>query len=97
MATRHNYCDRQQKLKSLSLRLSEAESGGLQSLLERLVEERLMVSEGQTYLSLAVDVGRHLKPEQRAQVSDEFCLTLAHALMGTKPVVNRQRSSDQQD
>jgi ribosomal peptide maturation radical SAM protein 1 len=92
-------CDQQQKLKGLSRRFApgDAESGGLQRVLDRLVEERLMVSEGQTYLSLAVDVGRHLKPEQRAQVSDEFCLTLAHALMGTKSVVNRQRNSDQRD
>jgi len=80
-------CGRQQSLKGLCRRFagSETESGPLRRMLDRLVEERLMVSEGETYLSLAVDVGRHLKPEWRAQVSNDFCLALAHALMGTKP------------
>jgi ribosomal peptide maturation radical SAM protein 1 len=82
-------CDRQQSLKRLGRRFAGVEPDALQQALERMVEERVMVAEDQKYLSLAVDIGQHLKPQQRAQVSDDFCLALTHALMGTKPITNR--------
>ena len=82
-------CDRQQSLKRLGRRFAGVEPDALQQALDRMVEERVMVAEDQRYLSLAVDVGRHLKPQQRALASDDFCLALTHALMGTKPITNR--------
>lgn len=81
-------CDRQTRFKSLHHRFSEGIPipGTLQRKLDSMVKGRLMISENQAYLSLAVNIGKHIKPDQRAGVSNDFCLALSHALMGTRPV-----------
>ncbi len=77
-------CEGQQSLRRLRSRFAERE-GDLQGVLDRLVDERLMVREGHVYLSLAVDVGRHFEAEARAGLPDGFCLALARALMHPRP------------
>jgi ribosomal peptide maturation radical SAM protein 1 len=77
-------CDKQRSIRRLGRRFPRVEPDGLRHTLERMVEERVMVREDQTYLSLAVNVGCHLEPEQRELASDDFCLTLARSLMGTR-------------
>jgi ribosomal peptide maturation radical SAM protein 1 len=79
-------CDRQQSLKRLARRFVVVEPDALQQALGQMVEEQVMVAEGKKYLSLAVDIGRQLKPGQRAMASDGLCLALARGLMGTEPV-----------
>ncbi len=80
-------CDRQQTLKRLRQRVTKDrdEKDIIANILSKMADEKLMVSENQSYLSLAVDIGRHIQPEKRASVSDQFCISLSHALMGTNP------------
>jgi ribosomal peptide maturation radical SAM protein 1 len=80
-------CDQQRALKGLHQRYSMDldKKDEVAKILTRMVDERIMVSENLLYLSLAVDIGRHIQPEKRADVSDQFCIALSHALMGTKP------------
>ncbi len=78
-------CDSQQNLKSLVKRFPDIASAEIERMLNGWLEKRWMISEMQKYLSLAADISQYLKPEQRTQTSDDFCLAMAKALMCPKP------------
>ncbi len=83
-------CDQQQTLKKLSQEHNKNDANhSLLQILKLMVEERLMVSEDNTYLSLAVDISRHIKSQIQAKISDEICLSISHALMRTRPAANQ--------
>lgn len=80
-------CDRKQHLKRLQhIFPGEAASGELQETLDQMVGDRLMVTEDGYYLSLAVSITDQIELGKRDCVSDEFCMSLSHDLMGTKPI-----------
>jgi ribosomal peptide maturation radical SAM protein 1 len=78
-------CDQQRSLNRLSKRFAETPRRLLRDTLVSLVEERWMVSEGDSYLSLGVDVGQYLAPDLRAHLPDELFLALAKALVCPRP------------
>jgi ribosomal peptide maturation radical SAM protein 1 len=83
-------CDEAQFQGRLCQQFASSTSGEIGAVLDRLVEEGLMVSEGQRYLSLAVDLGRSLPLEARCHVPDSFWLALGIGLYCTRAAVEKK-------
>jgi ribosomal peptide maturation radical SAM protein 1 len=79
-------CDQQQRRQLLIERFADRQPDAIKETLDWFVKEQLMVTEGQTYLSLAVDMGQYIKREKRALASDDFYLALVRGLMCPEPI-----------
>ena len=76
-------CDVAQSVRRLYQQFAFLQPDEIRAVLNGLVEDGLMVSEGQRYLSLAVDLGRNLPLERRRFPPDSFWLALGIGLYCT--------------
>lgn len=77
-------CDKRRSIKQLNhLYAHRTSCTRIQEILNTMLEKRWMICEDDFYLSLAVDIGKHIRPEMLAEITDDFCVSLSHAFMGT--------------
>jgi ribosomal peptide maturation radical SAM protein 1 len=73
-------CDEVMSQRRICQQFAASTPNEILDVLDRLVEDNLMVSDGQNYLSLAVDLGQHLPLERRKNTPNSFWLALAKGL-----------------